>query len=264
MEMWEEGIGGTQTLVDYKNGQHDIRPQTDLDLPDKEPKDEGPVVRVSISDALRNKHERIIRRRYAKTSIREYLEQISDEELRKKYLEFYDGHIYFQQVCAGAKHHHHWVGGLVDHCREMIGVMLDIKDLYRGDFEGKISKDEVVISVLLHDFSKIWSYELLTDDDRERNPHKYLEAQSFKYSYGHFNIVDEYSKLLLELGKYGIVPSEKIWSAVLFHEGGYSDHNFTYGGTSKTGDTVMSHNPLAVILHIGDMYSSQILGGSIA
>lgn len=243
---------------------HDQRLQTDFDLPGHELVDDGPVIKISLSDALRDPRQRIVRRRYAKTTIREYLEQLSDEDTRKKYLEFYNVHPYFQQVCAGAKHHHHWIGGLHQHCQEIIGIMLDIRDLYRGDLDGKLTKDDIIISATLHDFSKIWTYELLTDDDRDRNPHKYLEAQSFKIVQGAFNIVDEYSKLLLELGKYGIVPSESIWSAVLFHEGGYSDHNFTYGGLSRTGDTVMSHNALAVLLHMGDMFSSQVLGGSIA
>jgi len=253
----------TQLLGKYLYG-HDQRPQSDKDLPEYEPDKEGPVIKISISDALRNQHERIVRRRYAKTTVHEYLEQLSDEVPRDKYIKFYDEHPYFTQVCAGAKHHHHWIGGLHQHVCEMMGIMLDIKDLYRGDLEGRLTKDDIIIACFLHDFAKIWQYELISDEDRDKNPYKYKEVQTFKVVYGAFDIIDAESKTLLELSKYGITPTERQWSAVLFHEGGFSEAGFGFGGPNKTLDTVYSHNPLAVLINMADVYSSQILGGSIA
>jgi hypothetical protein len=269
MDGWESEFAPrpipTQSVRNaFDEPRHDQREQSDKDLPTYESNNEGPVIKISLSDALRNKHERIVRRRYAETTMREYLEQLTDLELRQKYLAFYDAHPYFSQVCAGAKHHHHWIGGLAEHCCQMVGIMLDIRDLYRGDFEGRLTKDDCIVSVLLHDFAKIWTYEFITDEDRDRDPKKYKEEQTFKITTGAFNIIDEESKTLLELGRFGIVPTDQQWSAVLFHEAAFSKAAWGVNGMTRTMDTVNSRNPLAVLINMADMYSSQILGGSIA
>lgn len=226
--------------------------------------DDTEKTKISIAEALNLPTFKITRQRFAKTTMREYLASLSNPVLTNDYLNFHEHHKYFDQVCAGAKHHHWWIGGLNQHCVEMTGVALDLLDLYKGDLAGQITRDDIIIAVYLHDFAKIWTYELITDKDRDKNPRRYLEQQLFKPVSGAFNIVDEESKTLLELARFNIVPSEAQWSAVLFAEGGYSDRNFTINGLSRTSDTVMSHNPLAVMLHLADMYSSQILGGSIA
>jgi len=218
----------------------------------------------TIAQALANPETKFQRQRFTKTRMREYLTSLSEPGLADDYTRFHDHHLFFEQVCAGAKHHHWWVGGLDQHCCEMVGVALDMFDLYKGDLNGKITRDDIIIAIYLHDFAKIWTYVRITDEERAKSPNRYLEQQLFKPTSGAFNIVDEESKTLLELSRFNITPSEKQWSSVLFAEGGYSDRNFTIAGLSRTSDTVMSSNPLAVITHIADMYSSQILGGSIA
>jgi hypothetical protein len=205
---------------------------------------------------------RLRRQRYSKNTIRQWLESMSDP-YPEQYVPFHDDHLDFDHVCAGAKHHHWWRGGMADHVKEMIGYSLDLLDLYPGDLKDKVTKDEIIQACYLHDFAKVWTYEEITEEDREKDPKRYLAQQVFRPVYGAFDIVDEESKTLLELGRWGIVPSEAVWSAVLFAEGGYADRNFTINGISKTGDTVMKRNPLAVIIHMADMYSSQILGRSL-
>lgn len=203
------------------------------------------------------------RQRFAKTTIREYLQSLFDPTLSKQYVDFHEAHSYFNTVCAGAKHHHWWRGGLAQHVCEMIGYSLDLLDLYAGDLQQLITRDDIIIACYLHDFAKIWAYEEITDDDRETNPRKYLEQQLFKSVNGAFNIVDQETKTLLRLSQFGVPVTEKQWSAVLFAEGGYADANFSINGLSRQADTVMHCNPLAVIMHMADMYSSQILGGSL-
>lgn len=223
--------------------------------------------KVSITqalDVLEANGYRLTRARFADKSIGDYLSEIQPPELAVKYMKFHADHSYFDTVCAGAKHHHWWRGGMAEHVREMIGVGLDLYQLYKGDLAGRMTPSDIIIACYLHDFAKVWTYEEITDEDRERAPKKYLEQQLFKPYNGAFDIVDEESKTLLELSRAGITPSEIQWSAVLFAEGGYADRNFTINGLSRTADTVMSRNPLAVLTHIADMYSSQILGGSIA
>jgi hypothetical protein len=226
-----------------------------------------PCFKVNITEGmavLKQQGFRMSRARFADKSISDYLAEIEPKELADKYVAFHAAHSYYDTVCAGAKHHHWWRSGMADHVREMIGVSLDIYQLYSGDLQGRITPSDIIIACYLHDFAKVWTYEEITDEDRERAPKKYLEQQLFKPYNGAFDIIDEESKTLLELSKFSITPSETQWSAVLFAEGGYADANFRIGGLTRTADTVMSRNPLAVLTHIADMYSSQVLGGSIA
>lgn len=205
---------------------------------------------------------RLTRKRYARTTLREYLSQIEPVEMAEQYLQFYDAHTFHKEVCAGARHHHWWKGGLEAHLCEMIGVGLDMMNLYPGDFD--FSESDVIISVFLHDFAKVWLYREITPQDRERTPGKFKENQVFTYRDGAFDILDAENKILLELSRTGIAPTDKQWSAVLFAEGGYSKANFGYQGRTNTGNTVNHANHLAPFIHILDMYSSQLLGRSIA
>lgn len=217
---------------------------------------------LTVRPYLKTQNARLTRKRYAETSIREYLSQIHPGELAEKYLEFYDAHPFYKEVCAGAKHHHWWKGGLEDHVREMIGIGMDLMDLYPGDMT--FTKSDLIITSFLHDFDKIWIYRYLSQEERALNPKKHKEKQVFTYVEGVNNILDGYSLKLLELAKFGIVPTNEQWSAVLFHEGGYAAANFDYRGPTKTpGDTVMHCNHLAPFLHCLDMYSAMLLGRTI-
>lgn len=217
---------------------------------------------LTIRPFLKSINSRLTRRRYAETTIREYILQIQPNTLAEKYLEFYDSHPFYKEVCAGAKHHHWWKGGLEDHVREMIGVGMDIMDLYPGDIT--FTKSDIIIVCFLHDFDKIWLYRYITPEDRQKTPAKFKENQVFTYTVGATDILDGYSLKLLELGRAGIVPTNEQWSAILFHEGGYSPANFDFRGTTKTGDTVCHANLLAPFVHCLDMYSAMMLGRSIA
>lgn len=217
-----------------------------------------------VREYLKLSGKRLTRNRYADTPIRTYLASIEPAEVAKQYLAFYDAHPFYQEVCAGAKHHHWWKGGLEDHVREMIGLGLDLMDLYPGDMT--FSKSDVIVVCFLHDFDKIWGYRYITADEREKDQKgskRMKEKQVFTYVEGVNNILDGYALKILELGKFGIVPTKEQWSAVLFHEGGYADANFNYNGRTKTGDTVMHCNHLAPFVHMLDMYSAMILGRSL-
>lgn len=216
---------------------------------------------MTVRPYLKTQNARLTRKRYAGTSIEDYLKQLEPNGLAEKYLEFYNAHPFYKEVCGGAKHHHWWMGGLEDHVREMIGIGLDLMDLYTGDFT--FSRSDVIITCFLHDFNKIWIYKYLTDEERARNPKRYKEKQVFSFVDGVNNILDGYSQILLELSRYGITPTNEQWSAVLFHEGGYASANFDYNGRTHTGDTVMHCNHLAPFMHILDIYSSMILGRTL-
>ena len=207
---------------------------------------------------------RMKRGRYNETSVREYLMQIEPKDLAFKYVRMYDSHPAYKTVCAGAKHHHWWTGGLEQHVREMIGICFDIMDLYPGDFN-TFTKTDVIIACFMHDFDKIWLYKPITEEDRQKKPDKYKTQQVFKYApNGRYEIMDGYSMRLIELAKGDIIPTDQQWSAILFHESAFSPAAWQYGGPSDTIDTVNTKNLLAVLVNMADMYSSHFLGRSIA
>lgn len=212
---------------------------------------------------LKQNGAKLVRQRYAETTMEQYLGQIAPSDLAAKYMAMYEAHPFHKEVCAGAKHHHWWKGGLEAHLCEMIGIGLDLMGLYPGDFT--FSKSDLIIAVFLHDFSKVWTYRYITAEDRERDKaKKFKDKQVFTYTEGPFNILKEEDRIILECGKFGIVPTDTQWSAVIFAEGGFSQAMFDFGGRSTPGNTVFSHNQLAVMVSVLDQWSAQILGRSIA
>jgi hypothetical protein len=182
------------------------------------------------------------------------------------YMALYIDHPYFAEVCAGAKHHHWWKGGLEQHVVELICFMADqliaSPEAYMG-----VTLNDCIIVALLHDFDKIWAYVPLSQDDismREEGSTKYHAEQVFKSSYKEFTQLDGVSKTLRLLSSRGITPTESQWSALLFAHGGYSNANFGFGGITYTGDKVMHANPLAVLLHLADMFSANLLSKELA
>jgi hypothetical protein len=223
--------------------------------------------KVNIAEAktlLETQDTRLVKYRHALVEVpfEDLLYMIEPMTLAQKYVDFYNAHPAFQEVPAGAKHHHWWKGGLEEHVKEMIGLGFDLLSLYPGDLQGKITRTDLIVTCFLHDFAKIWIYREITNEDRAKRPDKFLPAQEFTYINAK-NILDDESKTLLELAKHGIAPSEKQWSGVLFCEGGWSDANFGFRGPTSVGDAVMAQNPLVPMMHMLDIYSSQILGKSL-
>lgn len=206
----------------------------------------------------------IRRQRYNPKSMLTYLNEeiVSDAYLHDKYLNFYRQHLFFEEVSAGAKHHHWWKGGLKDHCEEMCGFLLDLHTLYKGDFP-QVSREDLVIGVYLHDFAKIWSYRYITQEEREKNPKKFHEKQVFTYQEGATDILDPETLTLLELAKFFIVPTTMQASALRFAEGGFSSAHFGFSRPTGTSNTVYKRNALAVLISMADSYSSQVLGKSL-
>jgi hypothetical protein len=220
--------------------------------------------KVTIPEAvsiLKQQDIRMSKMRFAmvRTKFEDILWMIEPTSEAAKYVNLHQKFPAFAENPAGMKHHHWWKGGLEEHCKEMIGIGFDLYDLYSGDLS--FSKSDVIVAVFLHDFAKVWSYVPMTEEDKKDPRSK--PGQEYKGNRDAFKKVDDESKTLLALSALGITPSEEQWSAVLFAEGGYSKANFSYQGRTDTGNSVYSHNPLAVFLHILDMYSSQILGKSL-
>lgn len=260
----DAGTSATLTLDEAKSIAHSMLTNLQHNVVEDKKREAEDVQHYDLSSVrplLKTLNARLTRKRYAETSIMDYLSQIQPGSLAVQYVSFYDQHPFYKEVCAGAKHHHWWKGGLARHCEEMCGIGLDIMDLYPGDFT--FSKSDLIISIFLHDFAKIWTYKYITSEDREKNPKKYHEKQVFTYTDGQFDILNDEARTLLELGRAGIVPTDIQWSAVLFAEGGFSQAMYDFGGRSQTGDKVYARNHLATFLSILDQWSASILGKSL-
>lgn len=210
-------------------------------------------------EILKSQGYRLIKHRFTNKKPIEYLEEIQPEDLAKKFIKLHEDHPFFDQVCAGCKHHHVETGGLARHVSEMIGWCLDITALHSGDWEGKVSKTDIIIGCYLHDFSKVWTYDYLSPEEQRELPIE-LKWQEFKAKDGLLKYVTEDAKLLMELAKYGIILSERQVGSVLFAEGGYSQANFDWMHLTKTAGTGLSDNPLAVLVSMADGFSAFILG----
>ena len=219
---------------------------------------------TKVNEYLEEHDIKMARQRYTRSSVRVLLQDnITDNDLREKYLKLYDDNPFFSECPAGAIHHHTDVGGLELHCREMIGMGLDLLQLYPGDFSNKVTPQDIVIAVFIHDFAKIWNYRFITGDDRAGNK-KFKDGQTFTYTDNQpYAIIDPETKTLLTLARYGICPTDQQVSALYFCEGGFAKAHFAFGGPSPTSTTVNKRCTLTALMIILDQYSSQILGNSL-
>lgn len=182
---------------------------------------------------------------------------IENQVLRQRYLLFLNDNPFFNECPAGKRHHHYWKGGLVLHTLEIMGILFDLLSLYDNDLSS-VTREDLVICAFIHDFSKVWRYQPLTAEQRSSG--KFPPEQEYEYTDNSaFYMVDEHTKTILELGKWGIQLTEAQASALLFHEGGWSDANFGFGGPNPMSSAVFHANPLATLMHIADMFSSQLL-----
>lgn len=250
-EMIDEGCPNTKDLI-----------ERDLDKAAPEVQKVDHYDLFSVRDYLKTKGARLTRKRYVKYTINTILSMIRPVSLAEQYLKFHEDHPQYDVVCAGAKHHHWWKGGLADHVCEMIGVGLDMMDLYPSDMS--FTQSDFIIACFLHDFNKIWIYRELSQDEKNAPNSKYHKQQIFGYHRGgRSEIIDGYSMILLELAGASIIPTDIQWSAVLFHESAFSSAGWQYGGPSRIMDTVNTRNKLAVLVNMVDMYSSHFLGKSL-
>lgn len=196
-------------------------------------------------------------------SMADYIAMLTDEHESPSWISFYEAHREaFEKAPAGAKQHHWWKGGLHDHCTEMLGLAEDLFVLYPGKFNG-LHFDEVIQTVFLHDFPKIWWYREITSEERAAKPDKFHEKQVFTYVEGVDRILDAEGKLAAYLTRWPLPVSDRVWSGVLFAEGGFSKAHFKFGGTTGTSASVAKNNPVATIIHCLDLISSQLWGRSL-
>lgn len=126
---------------------------------------------------------------------------------------------------ASTKYHHAYTGGLLDHTREMI-------DLYRREYYNLFENTIPIISILFHDYGKMYCYyrnlrDLHADkwyksENVRKFGHIYLSCKFFEESYNEF-LNDFYYNRPLYLEEFyldNVVDShDEIIHCILAHHG---------------------------------------------
>jgi len=94
-------------------------------------------------------------------------DQIKDKKLRKNVLQLLRNptldleyqHLPIEECPAGAYQHHSYVGGLLQHTIGVAKLSMTLCELVEEVYGGKVDRDTVLASALIHDLMKIYTYE---------------------------------------------------------------------------------------------------------
>lgn len=145
--------------------------------------------------------------------IKDFIEEIRDEELKKKLLNLWASlEERFREMPASVKFHHNYRGGLYDHTKEVLEIALRLYDAFRDSID--INRDDVILVAFSHDLDKIDKYV----KNKKRfgyNKHEFVwnEARTD---------TNDTAEVVNTLGKYGIHLDDKQLNAFTFTHGGWS------------------------------------------
>lgn len=161
------------------------------------------------------------------------------DQLKKTKLKDFADHYQkaFDRAPAAQTHHHNFTGGLLLHTTEVLTIMQRLRNYlpynnltYKNpDF----NQEEMIVAAYLHDFAKIVTY---------------VEEAKNAWRWADIELPDEVWTLN-ELARAAIALTDNELNALLYAEGGWS--NFK--------DFVKNMKPLAVLLHMADMWSAKVL-----
>lgn len=168
----------------------------------------------------------------------------------------------FFESPASAKYHNAFKGGLVDHS---LNTYYNLKSLVTAKgLSDSISKDSIIICGLLHDISKMGTYEITAKNKKVYSPDgsKWDEIGRFdwvsekgystkdsedRFIYGNHEETSEFM-----IRKFIPLTVEES-AAILHHHGGMS-----YDSTNMNVGLVYGKHSLACLLHLADMISTFI------
>ena len=180
-----------------------------------------------------------------KGSVLDYLQNLSSEyKYKDQILKMYDDWSdKYEQMPAGAKHHHTYEGGLEKHTVQVIDTALFLWDLNKSTLASTVSVEDIIVASFLHDFSKVMTYRKLhTQEEIDKN-----NGYPFKWDSkleGH----DMETWTIQKCMEYGIVLTEAQINAIFFAEGGFS----RWGQTPRHP----KWTTLAVLIACADLYSA--------
>ncbi|MGV9174235.1 MAG: HD domain-containing protein, partial [Promethearchaeia archaeon] len=93
-----------------------------------------------------------------KTELYKYIDMLEDFKLKMQILEMLEKHDRFYTAPAAKFHHHPYKGGLLEHTIQVTQYALNTLELF--DDQDIINKDLLIAGCILHDFGKIYCYEI--------------------------------------------------------------------------------------------------------
>ena len=186
--------------------------------------------------------------------LKKLMKHIKDEELRDRYIRLlkelcrlgtdnYKGEecVRLLEAPAGRRKHHSYSGGLLEHINQMIQIAFMIYGQYTYPFSRILNKGDIVVGCFIHDLHK--AYCTFIRDEENNNA-------SFRYSKDNKHMTAEMESLKI-LMDYDITLTEDQMNCLFMAEGGWSN--------LARIQQPLDLSKLAVLVHIADMYSSQIL-----
>lgn len=143
----------------------------------------------------------------------------------------------FNRAPAAQDYHHNFTGGLLLHTNEVLEIMIRLARFLpynnlnypKPDF----TREEMIVSAYLHDFAKIATY---VEDAPDAWRWEDIELPAEVWT-------------LNELAKAGIGLTVNELNALLYAEGGWSAFK----------EFVQDMKPLAILLHMADLWSAKVL-----
>lgn len=165
--------------------------------------------------------------------IRDFIEEIKDEELKKKLLVLWASfEERFREMPASVKFHHNYRGGLYDHTKEVIEIALRLYDAFKDSLD--LNRDDVILVAFAHDLDKIDKY--------VKNKKRFgYNKHEFVWNEARANTNDT-AEVVNTLGKYGIHLNGSQLNSFTFCHGGWSVDRGKMG-------------PLATLVHCADILS---------
>lgn len=134
-----------------------------------------------------------------------------------------------------ASHHHYWDGGLAEHEEEVIRIMLNVNETLGGP----VSKEQVFLAGLYHDYGKRWDYGKNAEGVWVPLPHKrnihHVQRSAMEWHAASESI------------RPGNPENDEITHAILAHH-----------GTPQWGSPVEPNSKLAWLLHFCDGISARL------
>lgn len=166
--------------------------------------------------------------------------------------------VHFYDEPASAKFHNNYPGGLLDHSLKVYKLTSQLNKAFKAE----LPEDSIIIVSLLHDLSKIGSYEIYQRNKKNEFDQWYKALEYRKST--HNSVTEDTSedqRLLLVALEHGIksayIASQFI-KLDLEETEAIANHMTTWGSESlqSLASTAYGNNKLAFLLHVADEYST--------
>lgn len=158
---------------------------------------------------------------------------------------------------ASAKYHNNFPGGLMDHSIKVCELALQLNNAFKTN----VSSDSIVITALLHDLSKIGSYEIFSRNKKNEFG-KWYPVREYKNRRQDLTKDSTADEKLLQVAldhgaKSAFIASQFIHLSIEETEA-IANHMTTWSGSESQSLAGIAYrnNKMAFLLHVADEYST--------